>query len=53
MTVPNTDNEYAFVLVEAIHYKVSLERVDPDRGRNLIAFTRHSRVAGDEFEQGK
>ena len=53
MAVPYADDEYAPVFNDAIHDKVSLERMNPDRRRNLMAFARHSWVGSDEVQQGK
>ncbi|OCJ32793.1 hypothetical protein A6U91_21675 [Agrobacterium tumefaciens] len=53
MAVPYADDEYAPVFSDAVHDRVSLERMDPDRRINLMAFACHSWVGGDEFEQGK
>lgn len=53
MAVPYADDEYAAVFNDAIHDKVSLERMDPDRRRNLMAFACNSWAGGDELEQGK
>lgn len=52
MAVTYADDEYAPVFNDAVHDKVSLERMDPDRGEPT-AFACHSWVGGDEFEQGK
>lgn len=53
MAVPYADDEYAPVFNDAVHDRVSLERMDPDRRRNLMAFACHSWVGGDELEEGK
>ena len=42
MAMPYADNEYAPVFIDAIHDKVSLEGMNSDRRRNLMAFARQS-----------
>ncbi len=53
MAVPYTDHEYVPVFNDTIHDKVSFERMNPDRRRNLMAFARHSWIGSDEVQQGK
>lgn len=53
MAVPYADDEYATIFSDAIHDKVSLERMDSDTRINLMAFACHSWVDGDEIERGQ
>jgi len=53
VTMTDTDHENAPIIVDPIDYQVSLECMDSDRRRNLMALTRHSRTRGYEIEHIK
>ncbi len=50
MAMANTDNEDIFALVNEVHNKMRLERVETDRRRDLKAFWGSSGIFGQKLE---
>lgn len=50
MPMTDTDHKNAPVIVDPIDHKVGLEGMDPDRRRDFVTLTGHSRVRSNQLE---
>ena len=49
----DADYKNAFIVIDPINHQMGFERIDPNRRRNLVAFTRHPWIRSYKFDHRK